>query len=308
MKTKNKRSLISCIYQKVSIEQIILLTSLIDLTLNMNNSNELHDIFTKEDEAFKFICNSGLLYDNGICDDCGGIFYAYKDDSTYSGFILKCSTCHKKKSIFFKSIFTKSKIPLCKILHIIYCWSLQYSRNQAEHETGCSPDTITNYYQACRQACHQWQMSEQPKIGGPGLTVEIDESQMTKRKNNVGRITNEQWIFGGICRETRERFVVPVHDRTAETLLPLIETYIANGSNINSDSWKSYSKIHELDSDYNHNIVNHHRNFVDPQTGTHTQTIERMWREVKRVKRRSEGIRNSDVDFHISRIFMEISF
>ena len=71
MKTKNKRSLISCIYQKVSIEQIILLTSLIDLTLNMNNSNELHDIFTKEDEAFKFICNSGLLYDNGICDDCG---------------------------------------------------------------------------------------------------------------------------------------------------------------------------------------------------------------------------------------------
>ena len=183
-----------------------------------------------------------------------------------------------------------------------------YSRNQAVHETGCSPDTVTNYYQACRQACYQWSLSEQPKIGVPGMTVEIDESQMTKRKNNVGRVTNEQWVFGGICRETRERFVVPVHDRTAETLLPIIQTFIVEGTNINSDSWRSYTKIDQLDSNYTHNVVNHHQNFVDPQTGTHTQTVERMWREVKRVKRRSEGIHNSDVDFHLAEYLWRCHF
>jgi hypothetical protein len=39
-------------------------------------------------------------------------------------------------------------------------------------------------------------------IGGAGLTVEIDESLFSKSKNN-GHILPEQWVFGGICQETR---------------------------------------------------------------------------------------------------------
>ena len=32
---------------------------------------------------------------------------------------------------------------------------------------------------------------------------------------------------------------------------------------------------------YHHQTVNHSENFKDPVTGAHTNTIERMWREVK---------------------------
>ncbi|KAL3108898.1 hypothetical protein niasHT_011448 [Heterodera trifolii] len=59
------------------------------------------------------------------------------------------------------------------------------------------------------------------------MTVEIDEAIFTKRKNNVGRVLPEQWVFGGICRETKECFMVDVEDRTSATLLAIIEDRIA---------------------------------------------------------------------------------
>ena len=36
--------------------------------------------------------------------------------------------------------------------------------------------------------------------------MEIDESKFGRRKYNVGRLVEGQWVFGGICRETKEFF------------------------------------------------------------------------------------------------------
>ena len=62
--------------------------------------------------------------------------------------------------------------------------------------------------------------------------------------------------------------MVAVPDREAETLLAIIQKWIAPGSIIWSDCWKSYDKIPKLPEDYQHATVNHGKNFVDPQTGT----------------------------------------
>lgn len=61
-------------------------------------------------------------------------------------------------------------------------------------------------------------MSEQPKISGPRLTVEIDEIKWPKEKTML------EEVLRSTHGETSERFVVPDHNRTADPLLPLIET------------------------------------------------------------------------------------
>ena len=47
-----------------------------------------------------------------------------------------------------------------------------------------------------------------------------------------------------------------------------------------SDMWKAYDSI--KDEGYTHLTVNHNLNFVDPNTGAHTQRIENIWWGVKR--------------------------
>ena len=47
-----------------------------------------------------------------------------------------------------------------------------------------------------------------------------------------------------------------------------------------SDMWKAYDCLQ--DKGYNHLTVNHSRNFVDPDTGAHTQRIENIRWGIKR--------------------------
>ncbi|EZA61656.1 hypothetical protein X777_11254 [Ooceraea biroi] len=110
-------------------------------------------------------------------------------------------------------------------------------------------------------------------IGGEGETVEIDEAKVGKGKYNKGRIVEEQWIFGGIERSSKRLFIEPVPDQSADTLLTAIKKWIKPGTTIISDCWKSYKCL--ANEDYIHLTINHKMNFVDPDSGAHTQNIER---------------------------------
>ena len=157
-----------------------------------------------------------------------------------------------------------------------------------------SCSTIVDWCNFAREVCATILENESEPIGGVGKIVEIDESKFGKRKYHRGRRVDGVWVFGGIERDSKKCFLVTVEDRTAATLIPIIKQYILPGTKIMSDCWKSYDKLSE--EGYVHGTVNHSIEFVNSETGDHTQTIESTWRAVKRSLPRSgtvKGMYNS---------------
>ncbi|XP_071575579.1 uncharacterized protein [Temnothorax nylanderi] len=118
-------------------------------------------------------------------------------------------------------------------------------------ELQLSEPSVIDWVSFCREVCIYWAKKNSTKLGGPNKIVEIDEAKIGKRKYNRGRIIEGKWIFGGYKR----------------------------GTTIMSDCWRSYNCLNN--EGFQHLTVNHSMNFVDPDTGAHTQHIERVWREVR---------------------------
>ncbi|XP_023231532.1 uncharacterized protein LOC111631509 [Centruroides sculpturatus] len=126
------------------------------------------------------------------------------------------------------------------------------------------------------------------KIGGPGKTVEIDETVVSKRgKYERGRTLKgtTKWVVGGICREDKNCFLCFVNDRFEASLNMVVSEFVRSGSTIYTDQWKGYNHIGELEGmEIKHATVNHSEHFVNPLDGVHTQSIERLWGILKNRK------------------------
>jgi hypothetical protein len=56
-----------------------------------------------------------------------------------------------------------------------------------------------------------------------------------------------------------------------------------------------------IDLGFQHQTVNHSKNFVDIETGAHTQTIEGMWPVIKRFMRKDSTIMNLIEKIYVTR-------
>ena len=58
--------------------------------------------------------------------------------------------------------------------------------------------------------------------GGPNKTVEIDESNFGRLKYHRGHAVKGQWESGGVERESGKTYLVPVPDRTVDSLMAVV--------------------------------------------------------------------------------------
>ena len=247
---------------------------------------ELIALTSNNDVLFDFLRRNNVLFDFGSdCARCGhGRLYLRRQKSVLAdGVEWRCSNkrCTCKISFRKHSFFSGSKLSIAQITKIIYFWAHRYPQEIVIYETGIGTHAAVDFYNFLREVCCVILQEQSEAIGGPGKFVEIDESKFGKRKYNRGKRVEGIWVFGGIERHSNppKCFFVPVQDRSADTLIPIIKQWIKPGTTILSDCWKAY---HSLKSEgYIHRTVNHSIEFVTDK-GVHTNNIESRWNAVKK--------------------------
>ena len=136
-----------------------------------------------------------------------------------------------KQRPFFIILFSQDiHLPLTKIFQMMYCWAQEYSVHNS------SKPSIRHVNIGWKTKANH-QLNELVTMWKLTKVYYTHTSWTPKEKNNVGRLLPEVWVFGGVCRETHERFVFQVPQRDAATLLPIIQQMILPGSTIHSDGW-----------------------------------------------------------------------
>ena len=112
----------------------------------------------------------------------------------------------------------------------------------------------------------------------------MDEGLFPKRKNNAVRILPRKGIFGGVCCETDECFLVKVPKQSTNAFFMAInenaekENIPIHGNQTALVSWKR--KVSNFK-------VNHGYNFGE--TGTLTHKTERLWGNAKWGNKKHRG-------------------
>lgn len=266
----------------------------------MSDFIKIWDLPRNEEESVRFLQCRNLLPTDKLCIN-NHVMKLYFGQE-YPFWQCNLRSCRKKVGLRVGTWFEHSKLAYTTAVRFIYFWAQeQSSMKWCEKQLDMAGNTVVDWNNYLREVCvFVVKNKNSSKIGGEGKIVEIDESLFTKRKNNAGRVLPQQWVFGGLCRETGQRFLVNVPNREAKTLLTEIKKHIEPGTTIISDCWKGY-KSEELEkAGFAHFTVNHKYNFVDPETGANTQQVERMWGSAKWRNKRQRGTARHHLDSYLA--------
>jgi len=281
--------------------------------INMRLLNQ--KLQTCENEStIAFAQHTGMLPSALTCP-CGSYIDKFKIEEKSNGWKSADFKCHQKNcktkfNIRKKTLFENTKLKRHPVFLLMYTFTQFLTYDKVIAEASDIPDfefypdtnephiqtvykkvgrsTVAKYFTQFRAWICMWALEHysETKIGGEGMTIEIDESKFGKRKYHRGRLRarRDSWVLGGLCRETGDIFLVecPGNKRDRATLIPIICKHVMPGSHIITDCWKAYLSL--PNHGYTHSTVNHSKNFVHPGSGgkIHTNGIEGQWWQVKR--------------------------
>lgn len=263
------------------------------MMMNVNDA-----IFRENDAAMKFLMENGIILQTSVCEKCGDIskLIAINEDSGCIAHRCKRKGCQARKSLF------TSKIPLFKVLQIIYFLLIDVNYRQLYLFFGIADSTISRIKKNLLRVYNMY-LNVKPRVvlGGIGQIVEVDESVISRRgiirspTSHDDAVLDTIWILGAVNRNEPQDFILKrIPDRTIPSILSVLEGHILVCSNLHSDGHPSYPAVARA-LNVNHLTVNHSRGFR-AEDGTHTNGIEGFWAHMKNSMRKEHGVNRELID------------
>ena len=179
-------------------------------------------LFSDVDLGIQFLKDVGLIRNKVTCNSCGRDM-TWGADPKRKSFRWRCRrsvvVCSESKSIKHGSWFQHTNLTLQEVMLLTYDMVCREPACLIKEEHCFSPTMLADWGQFCKETMLLYKEGCSEKIGGPNKTVDIDKSKFGKRKYSRGRPVKGQWVFGGVERESGKTFLVPIPDRTADTLM-----------------------------------------------------------------------------------------
>ena len=255
-------------------------------------------LVSSDSKAIDFALSKGILRSTASCPNCHRNMQISDHTGSIDGKCLRCHHCHTRTSIRHNTILESSKLSVREMLIFLYMWSQEHLISEISEELGLSDVTMSRLTSKMRAAVDYDAKNVTHMIGGWAHVVEVDETQLSRKKHDMGRAIpcSDVWVVGGIDRHTGEIFLEKVPSRSGEVLMDVIKRHVIPWTEIHTDSWLGYNVLDKMGSQYVHLTVNHNKGYVDYETGAHTQNIERLWRDFKQKKKMQYGIFRRYVD------------
>ncbi|KHN82525.1 hypothetical protein Tcan_15286 [Toxocara canis] len=234
----------------------------------------LDTLTATEKVAFQFKQEAGLIRSSApLCDfdGCGRQMHLMRRKHS---FIWRCAKHSAQEyRVNNGSLFENSKLSHVQHVQLLFLWAHRTPLLMGADLVQITERALQLWFARFRHVCSRYLQTNPHPIGGRGMVVQLDSFRYAGR--NIGR----RWIFGGYCPQMKRGFLEVLLDRSAGTLLAIIQRYVTSGSTIHTDMSPAYIELKNSGglSSYEHLMVNDSSNFVDPINGACKNYVECYW-------------------------------
>ncbi|XP_067137581.1 uncharacterized protein [Centruroides vittatus] len=253
-----------------------------------------------QDRIKEELLRHGIWRDRTNCGRCGNPLIAGDSGRYRCGKRIRRGkqrpvSCNWSKSIWCGTFFERANLPLVTVWRFIHTLLIFPPPRQIllQQQLGLSPNTVVDWLSFYREVLIHDAVSTSEKLGGKDRVVEINEAKVGKTKENAKRVIAGEWIFGGVERESRRTFLVPVESCDGKTLLAVLKEWVLPGTTVVCDCWKVYDCLRS--EDFRWMTENRSYNFVNTHTSSRRNNVGRTGH-----KFRSNGQRKVQIVGHLA--------
>ncbi|MCB2083345.1 MAG: IS1595 family transposase [Sphingomonadaceae bacterium] len=205
-------------------------------------------------------------------------WYRIKAERAYS-----CQWCGHHLHPTVGTPFEKTRTPLQSWFYAIYLFTTTrngVAAKELQRQLGVTYKTAWRMAGLIRQ--HMADVDGDKLIGGEGKEVEIDETLVGGATTGGGRgnYRSNKTVVLGMVERDGDIVTAVVPDVKRASLLPHIKQNVREGTLVHTDQLHSYRILPE--NGFRHDKVNHQKGEYVNERGSHVQTIEGFWSQLKR--------------------------